>query len=348
MIRTIGNDSMGLFKGKVLTVQGPVDPSGLGRVLMHEHLHCDIYDWGKMELITEEKPITAQRRGLFREAVPLLEKCADYGCHAFVDATPSPWRAWPTFYVEASKVANIHIILCTGYYSEVEVGTYWVKTKEDAIWPFVKKASIEELADFCIKEILEGVHGTNVHAGAIKIASSQPKMTQAEEKFFVAGAQAQKQTGVHITTHCTKVGAETSQLQLLFDEGVDLNRVVVGHTNWHLMNAESQKVCIDWMERGANFLPTNLAITEDPEDWRPLIEAIHEIFNIGLGDKIMFGLDHGYVSESRPFSVATFMPYPPFLYMFSHTLPTFKKMGLTEKEEEAIMLMNPQRILPIQ
>jgi predicted metal-dependent phosphotriesterase family hydrolase len=42
------------------------------------------------------------------------------------------------------------------------------------------------------------------------------------------------------------------------------------------------------------------------------------------------------------------MPYPPFLYMFSHTLPTFKKMGLTEKEEEAIMLKNPQRILPIQ
>jgi phosphotriesterase-related protein len=342
-----GNDDMKLPKGKVLTVRGPVDPLDLGRVLMHEHLHCDIYDWEKMELITEEKPITAQRCGLlFREAVPLLEKCADYGCHAFVDATPSPWRAWPTFYVEASKAANIHIILCTGFYREVEVGTYWVKTQEDAIWSFVKKASVEELADFCIKEILEGVHGTKVHAGAIKLASSQPKMTEAEEKIFVAGAQAQKQTGVHITTHCTKVGAETSQLQLLLDEGVDLNRVIVGHTSWHLMNDESRKVCIEWMERGANFLPTNLAITED-HDWRPLIEAIHGIFDIGLGDKILFGLDHGYVSESRPFSVVSFMPPPPFVYIFTHVLPAFRKLGLTEEEEETIMIRNPQRILPI-
>ena len=114
------------------------------------------------------------------------------------------------------------------------------------------------------------------------------------------------------------------------------------------MNAESRKVCIEWMERGANFLPTNLAITETPEHWRPLIKAIHEIFNIGLGDKIVFGLDHGYISESRAFSVASFMPPPPFLYMFMHVLPALRKLGLTEEEEEAIMLKNPQRILPIQ
>jgi predicted metal-dependent phosphotriesterase family hydrolase len=100
------------------------------------------------------------------------------------------------------------------------------------------------------------------------------------------------------------------------------------------------------MERGANFLPTNLAITED-QDWRPLIEAIRGIFDIGLGEKIVFGLDHGYVSESRPFSVASFMPPPPFIYMFTHVLPAFRKLGLTEEEEETIMLRNPQRILPI-
>jgi len=178
-----GNVSMGLPRGKVLTARGSVDPSELGRALMHEHLHCDIYDWKKMKLITEEKPMTAQRREfMFREAIPLLHKCADDGCHAFVEASPSPWRAWPTFYAEASKAANVRIVLCTGFYREVEVGKYWVKTEEDAIWPFVRKASVDELADFCTREIQEGIHGTGVHAGAIKLASSQPKMTEAEEK----------------------------------------------------------------------------------------------------------------------------------------------------------------------
>ena len=247
---------MMLPKGKVLTVRGPVDPSKLGRVLMYEHLHCDIYDWEKMELATEEKPMTAQRREfMLKEAIPLLHKCADDGCHAFVEASPSPWRAWPTFYAEASKAANVDIILCTGFYREVEVGKYWVKTEEDAIWPFVRKASIDELADFCTREIQEGIHGTGVHAGAIKLASSQPKMTEAEEKTFVAGARAQRQTGVHITTHCTNFGVETNQLQLFLDEGVDLNRVAVGHTAWHLMDAKERQMCAlnGWNAARASF-----------------------------------------------------------------------------------------------
>jgi predicted metal-dependent phosphotriesterase family hydrolase len=309
---------MPLEKGKVVTARGPVEPSALGRVMMHEHLHSDCYDWEKQDLVTEEKPISKERRELLmREAVPYLKKCNDHGCFAYVEVTPAPWRAWPTFYAEASKEANMHIVLCTGFYREVEDGAYWVKKPEDRIWSFVRNSSVEKLAEFCTREILDGIHGTEVHAGAIKLGSSQPEMTRAEEKAFRAGARAQKATGVHITTHCTQIGAETSQLKVLDDEGVDLNRVVIGHTARHLMDPRCRKVCIDWMRRGANFLPTNLNVSKDPERWRPLVEAIHEVFDAGFGDKITFGLDWAFVSESEPFAACTFMPPPPYLYMFS-------------------------------
>jgi len=338
-----------LPKGKVVTVCGPVEPTVLGKVMMHEHLHSDIYDWEKNELIKDEAPPTPERRDLLlREAVPFLRECNDHGCHAYVETTPAPWRAWPTLYVEVSKAANMHIILCTGYYREVEQGTYWVKTPDDAIWPFVRRSSVEELADFCIREILEGVHGTDVHAGAIKLGTSAPAMTEAEKKTFLAGARAQKATGVAITTHCTRIGAETSQLQVLADEGVDLDRVIIGHTAGHLMDPDCRRVCIAWMRRGATFLPTNLGIRDNVEQWRPLVEAIHEVFDAGLGEKIVFGLDWAFCSESRPFSKCTFMPDPPYLHMFTHTLPAFRRLGLTPEEEEAIMSRNPQRLLQVQ
>lgn len=81
-------------QGKVLTVRGPVEPETLGRVLMHEHLHSDIYDWEKNLLITEEKPPTPERRDyLMREAVPLLKQCHAFGCHGYCDVTMPPWRA---------------------------------------------------------------------------------------------------------------------------------------------------------------------------------------------------------------------------------------------------------------
>ena len=90
---------------KVLTVRGPVEPKELGRVTMHEHIHADIYDWEKDELIREERPMTPERREfLLREAVPPLKECPEHGCFGLVDVSVSPWRAWPTFYPEISEL----------------------------------------------------------------------------------------------------------------------------------------------------------------------------------------------------------------------------------------------------
>lgn len=340
---------MRLAKGQVMTVRGPVTPDALGRVMMHEHLHSDCYDWASDRLVDEERPITQERRDLLMtEAVPFLKRCTEHGCFAYVDTTPAPWRAWPTFYAEASEAANMHIVLCTGYYREVEVGTYWVKGPEDQIWPVVRQATVEELAERCVREIQEGIHGTAVHAGAVKLGTSQPDMTDAELKTFRAGARAQKTTGVCITTHCTKIGAETSQIEALDREGVALDRVVIGHTAKHLMDPACRKVCFDWMRRGVTFLPTNLGVREDDgERWRPLVEAIQEAFDLGLGHRLALGLDWAFVSESGPFGPCTFMPPPPFLHMFTHTLPAFRRLGLTPGQEETIMAENPQRILPV-
>ena len=337
------------LEGKVITARGPVEPESLGAVMMHEHLHADVYDWDNERLITVETETTPERREyLLREAVPHLKACAEHECFCFVDASMSPWRAWPTFYREISEVSGVQIVLCTGFYREVEIGTYWVKTEADAIWPPVRELSVEELADLCTREIVEGIHGTDIRAGAVKLGTSAPEMTETEEKAFRAGARAQKATGVHITTHCTKIGAETAQLQILADEGVDLTRVVIGHTAWHLMDPDCRKVCLEWMGRGANFLPTNLGVNAGGEEyWRPLVDAIHEVFDAGHGDKLCLGLDSGYCSESKEFGPATFLPPEPFLHMFTHTLPAFRGLGLTADEEEAMMRTNPHRILPV-
>jgi len=248
-----------------------------------------------------------------------------------VEATPEPWRAWPTLY------------------REMEIGKYWVKRPEDRIWSYVVEASIEELTDHLVQQIVEGVHGTTIRAGAIKLGTSHPPMTELERKTFRAGARAQKETGVHITTHCTRLGAETSQLTVLDDEGVDVRRVVVGHTARHIALPEYRKTILEWMRRGANFLPTNLGIQRGREEvWRPLVEGIHEIFMAGHGDRLVLGLDSGYCSESKAFGPMTYLPPDPWTHMFTHTLPAFRAMGLDDGEEKAMMETNPQRILPVQ
>ncbi len=335
--------------GKALTVTGPIEPAALGRLMMHEHLHSDNYDWVKDTPLEEETPTTPERRKfLLDDAVPLLcEAREKHGMGAYCDVTMPPWRAWPDVYAEVSRASGAAIVMATGYYREIELGQYWATTPDRQIWSFVRKSSVEQLTEICMREITEGIHDTGIRAGVIKLGTSQPEMTEDEIKTFKAGARAQRETGVHITTHCTTGGSETSQLSLLEKEGVDLRRVVIGHMGWLLTYPEGRALLLDWMKRGANFLPTNLDVT-NPEDWRRFIEGVHEVFQAGHGDKLVFGLDHGYCSESGKFERVQFMPPPPWLYMFDHVLPAFRALGMTAEEEDWIMRRNPQRIVPVQ
>lgn|GEM_PF-609562 len=345
------HSAMTPLAGKVLTVRGPVPADSLGKVMMHEHLHSDLWDWDRNCLVYEEKPCSPERRKyLLDDAVPLLKACQGHGMHAFVDTTMPPWRAWPDVYAEVSERSGTHIVLCTGFYREIEAGTYFVKKPDDAIWPFVRHSPVEKLTEMCIREITEGIHGSEVRAGAVKLGTSQAPMTETETKAFIAGARAQRVTGVHITTHCTRMGSETSQLTILDREGVDLRRVVIGHTAGHLMDKGYRNTVLEWMKRGANFLPTNLGIWPDKgsEPWRPLVEAILEVFDKGHGDKLFLGLDSGYCSESCPFTRVKFLPEPPWLHLFTHTLPEFRKMGLTEQHEDWMLRRNPMRVIPVQ
>jgi len=50
------NAKMRALRGKVLTVRGPVAPRALGAVMMHEHLHSDIYDWKSGRLVARKSP----------------------------------------------------------------------------------------------------------------------------------------------------------------------------------------------------------------------------------------------------------------------------------------------------
>ena len=60
------------------------------------------------------------------------------------------------------------------------------------------------------------------------------------------------------------------------------------------------------------------------------------------------GLDSGYCNESGKFEPVTFLPPHPWTHRFTQTLPAFRRMGLTAAEEDAMLRINPQRILPVQ
>src|SRR5438445_13823505 len=89
----------------------------------------------------------------------------------------------------------------------------------------------ELIVDMFVRDINEGIADTGVKAGILKCATDEPGVTKDVERILRATAQAHRKTGVPISTHTharRRVGLD--QQRIFREEGVDLSRVVSGHS----------------------------------------------------------------------------------------------------------------------
>jgi phosphotriesterase-related protein len=333
--------------GQVMTVLGPVPASELGAVTMHEHLHLDQY-------AEAEGTTPPERVALLRDCgIPALRRLHDHGCHTLVDATPMPMRAEPWVYAMLAREANLHIVLATGFYREAWERESWEYAGCPTYphrWmdPRVAAWDVEALADLLVQECEQGIRGSDVRAGIIKLASTRTAFTPLEEKAFRAGALAQRRTGLCITTHVEPglepLASPVAQLDLLEAAGADPSRVILGHVQPHLVRLPGEvQQCLD---RGASLCITNLQAEGNDSYWRAVVDAIRRLFDAGFGDRLTLGLDWAFDNVTGPFVSCSWMPLPPYVYLFTHVLPRWKEFGLTDEEVTQILVRNPARLLP--
>ena len=82
-----------------------------------------------------------------------------------------------------------------------------------------------------VRDIEQGIADTGIKAAILKCATDEPGVTPGVERVLRAVAQAHRRTGVPISTHThagTRRGLE--QQRIFAEEGVDLSRVVIGHS----------------------------------------------------------------------------------------------------------------------
>jgi len=325
-----------------MTVLGPIAPEALGAVLMHEHLYADLSN-------PVEGPTPPERVELLRAyCAPYLKRLRDFGCYCLVDCTCLPGRAEPWVYQEMARTSGLNVVLATGFYREAEASDHRPAGAAMAHrWmdPRVVEGSIEEIAGIIIGEFEGGIRGSEVRPGIIKLASTLAEFTAAERKALEAGAKAQRATGMAITTHAVGVGVGKAQLDTLEAAGADPARVILGHTNADLV--ETPQAVRQCMQRGAVFLPTNLRMDGDQREIQRLVDGINDLFDEGYGDRLVLGLDWAFENEQGPFVPCSFMPPPPYIYMFTHALPRLRELGLCEAAIQLMLVDNPARLLPI-
>ena len=187
----------------VNTVTGPLDTDDLGFTLSHEHVGTNAAG------LRHTFPEFIDRDGIREQSIVAMTAAYADGVRTMVDVSTIDLGRDVGLIKEVSEGSGIQIIVATG--NHVAVPRPFADVSPDVI------------AALYIREIEEGIEGTGIKAGIIKVASDRGGITPPQEVVLRAAARTQKATGIPISTHTwspDRVGEQ--QVAILEEEGVDL------------------------------------------------------------------------------------------------------------------------------
>lgn len=320
-------------------VLGAIDSEKLGVTMMHEHLvpREKVPEFEEGERFVE--PCTIQI------IINQLRQAKKYGLNSVVDCTPYGTFRDPEVLREIAEKTGLNIIASTGFY------------KEPRIPGFVYGMSLNKLADLMIEELTEKIGNTNIKAGIIKVGSSMKKISPVEEKVIRAAARAHLETGIPITTHST-VGTEgLEQVKIFEEEGVNLQKVIIGHSGLNSSFDYHQSIVKYGVSVGFDtigkerfdYIRIETAGINRFEFEKEayhisdslLIERIKALVDAGYAAKIILSSDlsrqESYINPD------TFGCYG-YSYLLYRFIPLLKKSGITDEEVRQMLVENPCRI----
>ena len=307
------------FTGKIMTVLGPIEPGELGRTLAHEH--------GIVDFIGAEK--TPRPRHDSQEAfgtiLPYLEKLKQLGCRALVECTPNYIGRDVALLKRLATASGLHILTNTGYYGAA--GNKFLPRHA-----FTESA--DELADRWVREWREGIAGTGVRPGFLKLGVEKGKLSEVHAKLVRAGARAHLKSGLAIAIHTGDGEAALDELRVLKEEGVASNALIWVHAQndggaiqleaarrgaWVSLDGFSAKRRDRYVEWLAAFRKGNLL-------HRVLLSHDH-FWSVEGSDTVSLKLHSG--GES------------PFQGIWTSLVPALRENSFTQDEIDQVTIKNP-------
>lgn len=208
---------------EVMTVLGPVPADKLGRVMPHEHLlSLAPGPWlGWAAANPDEAAVEL--------AVDALSGLGRLGFGTVVDLSPynvvgrDEHGDNARLLAEISRRSGLHIVSGTAIYL-------------DSYAPgWSRGADVATIAARLLRDVREGIGTSGVRAGILgEQATGLDVMTPHEETCLRAAARVCAETGLALMTHTTHGTLVDDQLDLLRQEGAELDRVVIGHLDTQL------------------------------------------------------------------------------------------------------------------
>ncbi|MFN4179185.1 MAG: phosphotriesterase, partial [Armatimonadota bacterium] len=289
----------------IMTVRGPIAATEFGKALVHEHVMCDFIGADK----------TGRHRYDLEEIVkvmlPFLQAVKERGFSGFVDATPAYIGRDPSVLKRLSELTGLHVLTNTGYYGAAN---------DKFVPSHAFSETADQLAARWVAEWREGIDGTGIKPGFIKIGVDPGPLSEIDRKLVQAAARTHLQTGLTIACHTGEARAAIEVLNIVKSEGVDPSALIVVHADAIPDEQIHEKLAMEgaWVEY-------------DAIGARPINEHVKLISSMvrkGLIDRLLLSHDAGWYWVGEPDGGKD--KIRPYTDLMDKLIPALKSIGTNE------------------
>ena len=325
----------------VATVRGEVDSAQLGQTLMHEHVVTVTAE------VAQDYPDlswTDDKEGVLRSVAATLQEVKGRGIDTIVDCTAFGHGRAIEELKRVNEMVDLHIVACTGIYTYDYLPHFFLYGHPVQ---HVDGKDIDILTTMFVRDVTEGIAGSGVRAAMIKTATDHAGVTPNIERILRAVARAHRETGAPITTH-TAVSERNGldQQRIFAEEGVDLTRVVIGHsgdsTDLDYLRALLDAGSTIGADRFGLYVPhMNLPGLETR------VSTLAQLCAQGYSDRIVLSHDVTCYSDWVPKDWGPTATLDDWIqtHVSDKVVPALLEAGVTADQVDQMLVRNPRRIL---
>lgn len=320
----------------VPTLTGPVRCDSLGTTLIHEHV---LWFAGRDSGDAGYTPIPDDKRAESVDfAVSLLNDAARVGIDTLVDLTP---HRPIDLYEQIAKRTSVKIVPSTGFYRRTKIPKALGDMEDE-----------NQMYDHMLREVSEGIDGTKIRAGIIKVAAETVPLSDWEKKVFRAAARVQNLKGIPIATHDGSHARE--QFDLLVHTGATPRRVFISHVDMGLHGKRTREQLSEELisiAKDGGYMEFDTFGQESYTPWRDLVFLWRSLCDAGFANRMLISMDCNWHWQhgSKIFEGADKPNADPdasrrtYAYMMTDAVPKLLKSGFSQKEIHTFLVDNPRR-----
>src|SRR5688572_6440633 len=305
---------------QVMTVRGPIPAKELGPTLPHEHVFLDFIGADQVSKDRYDPEV------IFAATLPQLQLLKDCGGQSLVECTPAYIGRDAALLKRLAEASDLHILTNTGYYGA---------GKNKYLPKHAYRETVDELAGRWLTEWLDGIEGTGVFPGFIKIGVDGGKLSDMDRTLVRAAARTHMTSGLTIADHTGDGEAALDELATLKEEGVAGSAFI-----WvHAQSERDGELHFRAAERGA-WVEFDHVSSKDLAKHVVLVQGMKER---GFLKQVLVSHDAGWYEVGKP-NGGTFRPFDT---LFKEFLPALQEAGFTTDEIQQLLVVNPREAFTI-